>query len=172
MHRLFERRDSSRWVGEWLFAGLVATLLCLDLLLLVVTPSGGSAELLRVLLAVGAGVTVPLGVIFGVVYRPVYAVGGLLALPVVVYAVSGLLLPWNQFAYYTGQRVLDALLAVPILGEQLMNVFLGGPALSRHSLRLAFRYHYTIVGAGFVGLVVALGAGVYGQHTTNEPARE
>lgn len=167
MHWLFERKDSSRWVGEWLFAGFIATLLCLDLLLLVVTPPDGSAELLRVLLAVGAGVTVPLGIILGVMYRPVYAVGCLLALPVVVvYAVSGLLLPWNQLAFYTGQQVLDGLLAVPIVGEQLITIFLGGPELSQRSLRLAFRYHYAIVGIGLVGLIVALGVGIYGQYVT------
>nr|WP_272904724.1 hypothetical protein [Halobacterium sp. TGN-42-S1] len=100
-------------------------------------------------------------------YRPVYTVGCLLALPVVVvYAVSGLLLPWNQLAFYTGQQVLDGLLAVPIFGEQLTTIFLGGPELSQRSLRLAFRYHYAIVGIGLVGLIVALGVGIYGQYVT------
>ncbi|WP_435345976.1 hypothetical protein [Haloarchaeobius sp. HRN-SO-5] len=161
--------DSSRWLVEWLFWGFVAILLGLDLLLLVAAPSDGSAGGLRVLLAVGAGLIVPLAVILGVVIRPAYAVGGLVAVPLVVaYVVSGLLLPWNQLAFYTGQRVLETVLVVPALGDQLATVFFGGHTLSRQSHQLAFRYHYTIVGIGLVGLVVALGAGVYSYSTTRE----
>ncbi|MUW14502.1 hypothetical protein GJ633_07310 [Halorubrum sp. CBA1125] len=164
----FEREGSLRWAA-WSFTGFIGTLLCLDVLLLVVPPSDGTAETLRLLLAVGASLTVPLAVILGVVYRPVYAVGGLLAVPLVaVYVVSGLLLPWDQVAFDTGQQVLDALLAVPVLGDRLTTVFFGGPALSQRSLRLAFRYHYAIVGVGVVGLAVALGAGVRGHDTISE----
>ncbi|MEF8800996.1 MAG: hypothetical protein V5A56_08170 [Halolamina sp.] len=49
--------------------------------------------------------TVPLGVILGCVYRPVYAVGCLLAAPIaVIYAVSGVLLPWNELVFYTARK--------------------------------------------------------------------
>ncbi|WP_336037306.1 hypothetical protein [Halobacterium yunchengense] len=159
--------------AEWVFAGFVATLLCVDVLLLVVAPADATAGLVRGLLAVGAWLAVPAAVVLGVVHRPVYAVGGLLAAPVVaVYAVSGLLLPWNRLAFYAGQQALDALLAVPVFGERLATLALGGPALSQQSLRLAFRYHYAVVGVGVAGLGTALAAGAYGRYAASGPDRQ
>ncbi|OYR40408.1 MULTISPECIES: hypothetical protein [unclassified Halorubrum] len=151
-----ERSGSLRWAGRSL-AGLVGAILCLDVLLLLVPASGGTVEAVRVILAVAAALTVPLAVGLGLAYRPIYAIGGLLAAPLVaVYVVSGLLLPWNQLAFYTGQRTLEALLAVPAVGDRLAAAAFGGFTLSQRSLRLAFRYHYAVV-----GLAAALGGGVY-----------
>ena len=162
MRWLSERNESPRWPGRS-FVAFVGALLCLDVLLLLVPASGGSAEALRVLLAVGATLTVPLAVGLGVAYRPVYAVGGILAVPLVaVYAVSGLLLPWTQVSFYAGQLVLETLLAVPVVGDRLAMALFGGFTLSERSLRLAFRYHYAVVAIGVVGFAVALGISVYG----------
>lgn len=71
-----------------------------------------------------------------------------------------MLLPWNQLAFYAGQRTLEALLAVPAVGDRLAAAAFGGFTLSERSLRLAFRYHYAVV-----GLAAALGGGVYAAET-------
>ena len=84
-----ERSGSLRW-AERSFAGFVGAILCLDVLLLLVPASGGTAEAVRVILAGAATLTVPLAVGLGLAYRPIYAIGGLLAAPLVaVYVVSG-----------------------------------------------------------------------------------
>jgi len=136
----------------WLLGGFVAALLSTDVLLLVI--AGESAEV-RSTLALGAGLAVVAGVCLGVSVRPGYAVGSVFAVPVViVYTLTGLLLPWDQLAFAVGQSALEAVLAVPAVGDTLATALFGGVTLSASSLRLAFRYHYAIVAVGFGGLAI------------------
>jgi quinol-cytochrome oxidoreductase complex cytochrome b subunit len=153
--RLLGPRGPSLSPPEWAFVALVAVVLSVDTLLLVVPLSG--AAVIRLALAVGALAAVPFSVALGVLRRPVYAVAGLLSLPVVaVYVTTGLLLPWNQLSYYTGQLALETLLSVPVVGEPLAVAFFGGLTLSAQSLRLAFGYHYATVALATVALLVVV----------------
>ena len=165
-----ERERPSRW-AERSVAGFVAVILCLDALLAVARPSPETAETLRLLLVGGACLTVPLAAVLAVVSRPIHAVWGLLAVPLVaVYAVSGLLLPWNQVAFAVGGLALDAVRTVPLLGDPLATVLFGGTELSERSLQLAFRYHYAVVGVGIAGLSAVLGRRLLARGTAAESA--
>lgn len=151
MTELFDGDGSVRSPGPWLLGGSLAAILSLDLLAPAI-----AAPALRLLLALASGLTLLAAVVLGVIDSPAYAVGSLLAAPVVaLYAVSGLLLPWDQLAFTVGQFSLEALLAVPVVGTDLASALFGGVTLSAESLRLTFRYHYAIVAAGVVGLGIA-----------------
>jgi quinol-cytochrome oxidoreductase complex cytochrome b subunit len=137
--------------------GLVAALSLVDAALLVAAPTTSRAELLRLLLAIGAFGVPFLGFLLGFAERPLYAVGGALSLPfVALYAYTGLLLPWTQLSFFLGQFGLELLLSVPVLGEPLATALFGGFTLGQATLQAAFRYHYAIVVIAFVG-VAAVG---------------
>ena len=92
---------------ELLLVGLLAGLALVDVALLA-SPSGVPAEPVRLLLAVGAFGAVALAVALGVVGQRRYAVGAVASVPLaVLYAYTGLLLPWTQFSFYLGQTGLE-----------------------------------------------------------------
>ena len=133
---------------ELLLAGLLAGLVLVDVALLA-SPSGVSAESVRLLLAVGAFGAVALAVALGIVGPRRYAVGAVASTPfVALYAYTGLLLPWTQLSFYLGQRGLELVLGIPFVGEPLAAALFGGFTLGEATLRTAFRYHYAVVGLG------------------------
>ena len=130
-----ERRDGTL---KRLLVGLVASVLLLDVLYTATTNPGTTGTTFRVMLAAGAGLTVPLAIGIGLLDRTAYAVGTLLLLPfVALYIVTGLLLPWDHVAYVTGQSTLEALLVVPVVGEPLATTLFGGftSPVSRSNVR-------------------------------------
>jgi len=144
-----ENRDASRArrLGVLLVA-LLSGLALVDVALLA-SPSGVPAEPVRLLLAVGAFGAVALAVALGVVGPRRYAVGAVASVPLaVLYAYTGLLLPWNQLSFYLGQTGLELVLWFPFVGEPLAAALFGGFTLGEATLRAAFRYHYAVVGLG------------------------
>ena len=140
-------RDSNRArrLGV-LLVGLLSGLALVDVALLA-SPSGMPAEPVRLLLAVGAFGAVALAVALGVVGPRRYAVGAVASVPLaVLYAYTGLLLPWNQLSFYLGQTGLELVLWFPFVGEPLAVALFGGFTLGEATLRAAFRYHYAVVG--------------------------
>ncbi|PSQ43076.1 hypothetical protein BRD14_03660 [Halobacteriales archaeon SW_5_68_122] len=133
---------------EFLLVGLLAGLALVDVALLA-SPSGVPAEPVRLLLAIGAFGAVAVGIALGVVGPRRYAVGAVASVPLaVLYAYTGLLLPWNQLSFYLGQRGLELILGIPFVGEPLAAALFGGFTLGEATLRTAFRYHYAVVGLG------------------------
>ena len=133
---------------ELLLVGLLAGLALVDVALLA-SPSGVPAEPVRLLLAVGGFGAVAVGIALGVVGPRRYAVGAVASVPLaVLYAYTGLLLPWTQFSFYLGQTGLELVLWFPFVGEPLAAVLFGGFTLGEATLRAAFRYHYAVVGLG------------------------
>jgi quinol-cytochrome oxidoreductase complex cytochrome b subunit len=154
------------------FVGLVAALAAVDLALLVATPTTSQAELLRLLLAVGAFGVPFLGFLLGITGRPLYAALGVLTLPLaVLYAYTGLLLPWTQLSFSLGQVGLELLLSIPVLGEPLATALFGGVTLGQATLQAAFEYHYAIVGLATVGVVAAI-ARMGWRRSTLAPSRD
>jgi len=156
---MLESRDSNRAPAlEALLSGLLGSLVLVDLALLAGLPTVVRADPLRLLLAVGAFGAVGLGLALGVVRSRRYAIGAIVSLPLVLlYAYTGLLLPWTQLSYFIGQAGLEMVLAVPFVGEPLAVALFGGVTLGEATLQAAFRYHYAVVG---LGLVVTLAIAV------------
>nr|WP_246403702.1 cytochrome b N-terminal domain-containing protein [Halobellus ruber] len=123
----------------------------------VATPA--STQPVRLLLA-GCAACVPLlGLAAGVVHRPAYAVGAVLSAPlVVIYAYTGLILPWTQLSFTLGQVGLELLLGVPVVGEPAALGLFGGFTLGQATLEQAFRFHYALVGIGGLASVAAVAA--------------
>ena len=133
---------------ELLLVGLLTGLALVDVALLA-SPSGVPAEPVRLLLAVGAFGAVAVGIALGVVGPRRYAVGAVASVPLaVLYAYTGLLLPWTQFSYWLGQRGLELVLRLPFVGEPLAAALFSGFTLGEATLRAVFRYHYAVVGLG------------------------
>lgn len=133
--------------------GLVAGIVTVDTLLLVAKPGAWVAEPVRILLAVGALGVIPLAFRLGA-DSPKYAVVALLSTPVaVVYAYTGLLLPWTELSFVIGQHGIEMLLGVPFIGEWLALGMFGGFTLTESYLRMVFRNHYAIVALAALALV-------------------
>ena len=60
------------------------------------------------------------------------------------------------------------LLSVPVAGEPLAIVLLGGTTLTQATLRTAFRYHYAIVFAALIGLCCLAGWAVWSRRLAGE----
>ncbi|MFD1598629.1 cytochrome b N-terminal domain-containing protein [Halobellus rarus] len=152
--------------------GLVAALVIVDTGLFFVTPTTSRAELLRLLLAIGAFGVPFLGFVLGLARRPVYAVGAVLSVPLAaLYAYTGLLLPWTQLSFSIGQFGLELLLAVPVLGEPLATALFGGFTLGQATLQASFRYHYAVVALATAGVVVAI-ARIGWRRSDFDPSRD
>ena len=149
------RTDTVSPILQSLLLALVAGITLVDLGLAILTPA--ATQPIRLLLA-GCAAFVPLvGLALGVVHRPAYGIGAILSVPLVIaYAYTGLLLPWTQLSFTLGQAGLEALLAVPVVGEPAATAIFGGFTLSQATLRGAFRLHYATVGVGAVA-VAAMG---------------
>ena len=131
-----------------LLVALLSGLALVDVALLA-SPSGVPAEPVRLLLAVGAFGAVALAVALSVVGPRRYAVGAVASVPLaVLYAYTGLLLPWNQLSYWLAQSGLELVLWFPFVGEPLAVALFGGFTLGETTLSAAFRYHYAVVGLG------------------------
>jgi len=140
---------------ELFFFGLIFCLILTDILLLVATPTAGIEETIRLLLAIVAFGIVLLGFVLGVLQNPTYAIGVTILSPVVLlYAYTGLLLPWTQLTFYYGQVGVELLLRIPVIGGTLAGALFGGFTLSEVTLHHAFRYHYAVVSLGGIVLTV------------------
>jgi quinol-cytochrome oxidoreductase complex cytochrome b subunit len=147
-------RPDRDWTSvlEALLLGLLVSLVLTDVALLVTTPGGGLAASVRLLLALGAFGVVVLGLALGTVHTPGYAVGTVVTIPLaVLYAYTGLLLPWTQLSFYLGQVGVELLLGMPVVGEPLALALFGGFTLTQETLRASFRFHYVTVGLGVAG---------------------
>lgn len=82
----------------------------------------------------------------------------LLGTPVVVaYALTGLLLPWDQLSYWVGSLLLDLTLAVPVVGSPVARLLFGGVTLGQATLVRAFVVHYGIVVVAGLALLAWVG---------------
>lgn len=150
------RTDFSPSLLRTAIIGLLATIVVVDSLLLVAKPGAEFSEPVRVLLAAGAfGVN---GLCFSLgTHSPKYGDLAVVSTPVVlVYAYTGLLLPWTELSFYVGQLGIEMLLGIPFVGEWLAVGVFGGFTLTEANLQTAFRNHYAILALAAVTAVAAI----------------
>lgn len=127
--------------------GLVSLLVVVELALALGLTRFVPPEATRIAVTAFGVVVVAAGVAVAAAREPRYALLAIPALPVVLlYVVTGLLLPWSQLSFVVGQSALEFLLALPAVGAPLATALFGGYSLSQQSLELAFDYHYAVVG--------------------------
>lgn len=136
---------------------LVGALVVVDAVALATAPGAAVGAPLRAALAIGSVAALLLSWYVAALRDLRYFAAALALLPVVwLYALTGLLLPWDQTAFWAGTRTLDVLLAVPTVGEPLANALFGGETLSQQSHALATQYHAALL--ALAGASVAAGA--------------
>ncbi len=74
-----------------------------------------------------------------------WVVGGFLFLATLVFGFTGYLLPWNQLSYWATTVGTEVLGAVPLVGLQMKQLLLGGPAVGQETLSRFFLVHVTIL---------------------------
>jgi len=79
--------------------------------------------------------------------------GVFLFLATLVFGFTGYLLPWNQLSYWATTVGTEVLGAVPVVGMQLKQLLLGGPAVGQETLSRFFLIHVTILPWILAGLV-------------------
>lgn len=148
--------------ADWLYVGTVGVLVVVDGLLGVAyagAPTG------RLLVAVGLPADLlwwavgGLGVCAAVaasaaagLRSPTYAAVGVIAVPAALaYWLTGLVLPWDQLAFWIAGGLLELVLSIPVAGDPLAGVLFGGRTLGSATLRSAFRLHYGILAVAAVG---------------------
>ncbi|QQX91688.1 cytochrome b N-terminal domain-containing protein [Gluconobacter sphaericus] len=80
-----------------------------------------------------------------------------LMLMVMVTAFAGYVLPWGQMSYWGATVILNAVHAVPVIGQPLSELLLGGDTLGNVALHRLFVLHFTMAFAilGVIALHVA-----------------
>ncbi len=81
--------------------------------------------------------------------------GLLLLLVVIAFDLTGVLLPWDQYAYWSTDFLKQTLMRVPLLGSMLVTLLWGGAEIGEGALLRFYAYHI----AGLPWLVLALVAG-------------
>lgn len=70
-----------------------------------------------------------------------------------MFGFTGYLLPWNQLSYWATTVGTEVVGAVPLVGENLKQMALGGPAVGQETLSRFFVLHVTVLPWTFVGLI-------------------
>ncbi|SDM38362.1 Cytochrome b(N-terminal)/b6/petB [Halogranum gelatinilyticum] len=139
----------------WLLAGLVVLVVAVELLL-VLRPALGASETVRVALAALVLLVVPTVVVGGVARETLPPAALVVSLPLaVLYAYTGLLLPWTQLSFRLGQLGVELALAVPVVGGDLAGLLFGGSTLGQPTLEHAAFGHRLSVVAGVAAVVAA-----------------
>ncbi len=84
-----------------------------------------------------------------------WILGVLLFLATMTFGFTGYLLPWNQLSYWATTVGTEVIGAIPVVGQSLKEVVLGGPAVGQETLSRFFLIHVTILPWIVVMLVVA-----------------
>jgi len=84
-----------------------------------------------------------------------WVIGVFLFVATLTFGFTGYLLPWNQLSYWATTVGTEVVGAVPVLGEQLKEVLLGGPGVGQETLSRFFLMHVTILPWVLVTLVTA-----------------
>jgi quinol-cytochrome oxidoreductase complex cytochrome b subunit len=71
--------------------------------------------------------------------------GVFLFMGTMVFGFTGYLLPWNQLSYWATTVGTEVVGAVPLVGEQLKRLLLGGPAVGQETLSRFFLVHVTLL---------------------------
>jgi len=78
--------------------------------------------------------------------------GILLLLVIVAFDLTGVLLPWDQYAYWSTDLLKESLGSVPLLGHMLVTVLWGGADLGEAGLLRFYAFHIAVL--PWVGLFV------------------
>lgn len=150
-----EAVEPKRPLERWLLAGLVAIGVAADLSL--TTASSGGTELHRLVLAGFVLVAVSAVIVVGIARDTVHPVALVVGFPLaILYAYTGLLLPWTQLSFSLGQFSVELVLSVPVVGGLLAQVLFGGFALSQTTLQRAFFVHSLTLGLAVLAMVAWL----------------
>jgi quinol-cytochrome oxidoreductase complex cytochrome b subunit len=84
-----------------------------------------------------------------------WVIGVLLFVSSLVFGFTGYLLPWNQLSYWATTVGTEVVGAVPVLGERLKLLMLGGPSVGQETLSRFFLLHVTVMPWLLVILVTA-----------------
>lgn len=84
-----------------------------------------------------------------------WILGVFLFLATMTFGFTGYLLPWNQLSYWATTVGTEVIGAIPVVGQSLKEVVLGGPAVGQETLSRFFLIHVTILPWIVVMLVVA-----------------
>ena len=74
-----------------------------------------------------------------------WVIGVFLFLGTLVFGFTGYLLPWNQLSYWATTVGTEVVGAVPLYGQQLKELLLGGPAVGQETLSRFFLVHVTLM---------------------------
>lgn len=84
-----------------------------------------------------------------------WMLGVLLFLVTMVFGFTGYLLPWNQLSYWATTVGTEVAGAVPLVGDDLKEIVLGGPTVGQETLSRFFVIHVAILPWILVGLLTA-----------------
>lgn len=112
--------------------------------------------------------------VFGAYRRPreVTWLSGLLLLGLVLlFTVTGYLLPWDQTAYWATKVRVGILGSVPVVGPTLQGLALGGNDLGNLTLTRFYALHVILL-PGAAGLLVALHVAIFRKHGITPPPNQ
>lgn len=84
-----------------------------------------------------------------------WVIGVLLFMVTLTFGFTGYLLPWNQLSYWATTVGTEAAAAIPVFGEDLKNLLLGGTAVGQETLSRFFVVHVVVLPWIFVLLLTA-----------------
>lgn len=74
-----------------------------------------------------------------------WALGVILLGLALAYSFSGYLLPWDQLGYWAATISMQIMRAVPVMGDTIAQLFLGGTSLSATTLTRMYFYHVSLL---------------------------
>ena len=74
-----------------------------------------------------------------------WLIGAGLLMATMVFGFTGYLLPWNQLSYWATTVGTEVTGAVPLVGEQMREILLGGPSVGQEALSRFFLVHVTVL---------------------------
>lgn len=151
--------------AELLPVAAVAVVVFTDVAVSLVGGSVAADGGVRTALGIGAVLAALVGVVVGTRRSPASLAGWLLALPVaLLYAYTGLILPWNEASFTLAQAGVELALSLPApVGELVAQGLFVGFVLSEATLERMFLLHYGVVVLAVVAVAVRLGVGYLGR---------
>ena len=98
--------------------------------------------------------------------------GAFLLLLVLAFAFTGYLLPWDQTAYWTTVLFGQMSAVVPVLGEPIRVLILGGPDVGSYTLTRWYAFHVIVLPLVTLALIALHISLVVRQGISNPPGRE
>ncbi|WP_277555123.1 cytochrome b N-terminal domain-containing protein [Halobaculum limi] len=143
----------------------VAVVVATDAALLTVADSLAADVSVRVGLGVGAVLATLVGVAVGTRRTRGAVVGWSLALVLaLLYAYTGMILPWTEASFTLAQAGIELALSLPgPAGELVAQSLFAGFTLSAATLERAFLIHYGVATLAVVAVAVRLGVGYLGR---------